>query len=108
MKFLKVHVLVRNDYGPQEHFIQFFDTFEEGLENIFKEIKDRVGDEERFLSEKGKIENLLSQGKAIWIWEWEKKGNGDYWSLRILDEKKDTAMGIPLEIDLEASVTVLD
>ena len=95
-----LHICVRNDGLPphKETFIHKYPTHVEAVQgalDILKGLDD--GEWDRDL-----IARLLAEGRAIWVWEWRRKGNGDY--VIILDTNN--VINHLANIDFHDSVTL--
>ena len=71
-----LHIRIRNDGTPphRETVFHKHSTHVEAVQEALA-IVEKLDDGEWA---RDLISRLLSEGRAIWVWEWKKKGNGDY------------------------------
>lgn len=79
-----LHIEIRNDGDGKKRKHEYeYDSKEEA---IFKALELATALDQGPINEE-KARKTLQEGKALWVWEWKRKGNGDY--VIVLDENTD-------------------
>ncbi|BCS82634.1 hypothetical protein QLL95_gp0145 [Cotonvirus japonicus] len=81
MKFVHFHYCARNDgYGERSFSFEIFDTKDEAIESA---MEDAGYSKDQYNEEALCVKDFLENGGRLWIYEWERKGNGD--EIRVIE-----------------------
>lgn len=103
--FTAIHYQKRNDYSRSiDCDVEKFNSKDEAINHIMERVSS-LDCSDQWVDIYPKCRELLAEGKAIWKWEWRRRGNGDY--LQVVENLNDELNYI-LNLDLSDSISFDD
>lgn len=96
-QYILANICVRKDGPPpyRQLFLHVKNNVDDAIEYLQQELERLESYYD--INSSDELLDHLKKGKAVWVWEWERKGNGDYYKIINKSICPEFEMGLDIE-----------